>query len=87
MSGGRKPTLALNARDAMPGGGAITLSAVDIMIDEAAASEEDTHEGDYVVLCVAGEGSGMSEEAKNPCLFFFHQGRGQGQGLGPQHGL
>ena len=62
----------MNARDALLGGGDITLFAANFMIDEAAAaSEEDTREGDYAVLCVADEGSVMSEEARTHAFCFL----------------
>ncbi|MBT6909851.1 MAG: hybrid sensor histidine kinase/response regulator, partial [Rhodospirillaceae bacterium] len=55
--------LAINARDAMPGGGVITLSANNIRLDEQAAAHEEVLPRDYVVLNVADTGSGMTEEA------------------------
>ncbi len=77
--------LALNARDAMPSGGTITLSAANVRIDEAeAARHEEASPGDYVRLDVADSGCGMSEEdiahAFEP--FFTTKDVGEGTGLG-----
>ncbi|MBT7755430.1 MAG: PAS domain-containing protein, partial [Candidatus Magasanikbacteria bacterium] len=58
--------LALNARDAMPDGGVIKLSAENIQLTaEDAAAREDTTPGDYVMLAVTDNGSGMTAESMN----------------------
>ncbi|MFP6749705.1 MAG: ATP-binding protein, partial [Alphaproteobacteria bacterium] len=77
--------LALNARDAMPGGGVITLLADNIRLDgQAAASHEDVVPGDYVVLSVADTGGGMTEEVISHAFepFFTTKDIGEGTGLG-----
>ncbi|MET0535146.1 MAG: response regulator, partial [Steroidobacter sp.] len=71
--------LALNARDAMPSGGKLT-------IDARRASVVDHHlpRGDYVQLTVTDTGSGMSEEVRVRAIepFFTTKRVGQGTGLG-----
>lgn len=67
--------LALNARDAMPGGGVITLSAVNVRLTErAAAAHQEAAPGDYVVLSVTDNGSGMTEDDISHAFepFFYH---------------
>jgi PAS domain S-box-containing protein len=77
--------LAINARDAMPDGGRLTISTqnatVDAPIQEAGGA---LHTGDYMVLCVADTGTGMSAEliAKVFDPFFTTKPIGQGTGLG-----
>ncbi len=76
--------LALNARDAMPGG-VITLSAANVRIDEAqAATHEEATPGDYVVVSVADNGDGMTEQDIGHAFepFFTTKDVGEGTGLG-----
>ena len=74
--------LGVNARDAMPDGGTITLSARNETI--AAAAGEPLAPGDYVCLTVADTGVGMDQatltRATDP--FFTTKGVGKGTGLG-----
>jgi len=77
--------LAINARDAMPGGGylSITTSNVTIGADEA-ARRADFSAGEYVRIAVADTGTGMSPEviARAFDPFFTTKGVGKGTGLG-----
>ena len=53
--------LAVNARDAMPDGGALTIGTADVTIaSEDAAQHDGLGAGNYVVLAVSDSGSGMS---------------------------
>jgi signal transduction histidine kinase len=74
--------LALNARDAMPDGGTITLSARNETIEAAAG--EPLPPGDYVCLAIADTGVGMDQTvlARATDPFFTTKGIGKGTGLG-----
>jgi CheY-like chemotaxis protein len=77
--------LAINARDAMPGGGKLTIETSNSHLDDAnAAAEHDVDAGEYVVISVVDTGRGMSravlESAFDP--FFTTKEPGQGTGLG-----
>ncbi len=77
--------LCVNARDAMPGGGTITLSAQNIRLDETYAHlSHEAPPGHYVVLTVEDTGSGIPPEnqAKVFDAFFTTKETGKGTGLG-----
>ena len=76
--------LCLNARDAMPDGGSITIGTGNVTLDEAKAREHDVPAGDYVTLCVADTGSGMSTDVKARAFdpFYTTKPMGEGTGLG-----
>ena len=76
--------LAINARDAMPAGGQLTLSTFNTHISEAPRRPEDPDPGDYVVLSIRDTGCGMSEDvlAKVFEPFFTTKDIGKGSGLG-----
>jgi signal transduction histidine kinase len=76
--------LCINARDAMPDGGRITIETANKWLDERAAKERELPPGQYVSLCVTDTGTGMTPEviahAFDP--FFTTKPIGQGTGLG-----
>jgi PAS domain S-box-containing protein len=77
--------LALNARDAMPHGGVLTIETYNDTIGaEDAAGEPDTTLGDYVVLAVSDTGIGMPPHVRARAVepFFTTKGPGVGSGLG-----
>ena len=77
--------LAINARDAMPDGGVLTITVANAVLTSAdTAGQEGCPPGDYVQIAVADTGSGMTpdvlERAFEP--FFTTKPAGQGTGLG-----
>ncbi len=73
----------VNARDASPEGGSITVTTRDIHLNGDAAARQ-LSPGDYVLLCVSDEGAGMAPLVKARAVepFFTTKARGQGTGLG-----
>lgn len=80
----------LNARDAMPQGGTVTISTELWRLNGNAAAHH-LPEGDYVVLSVSDQGTGMSEEVRQRAIepFFTTKSgeRGTGLGLAMAHGF
>jgi len=76
--------LAINARDAMPKGGRLTIRTDWRALDEAAARLEGTPPGPYVALVVTDEGTGMTPEVLAQAFdpFFTTKPLGEGTGLG-----
>ena len=77
--------LAVNARDAMPSGGRLEITAANHDTDEAfVAAHPGAHAGQFVRLSVADSGMGMSDEVQRLAFepFFTTKPPGQGTGLG-----
>ena len=76
--------LCINARDAMSGGGKITIETSNRWLDRRMARERGIEPGQYISLCVADTGSGMPPEvvAKAFDPFFTTKPIGVGTGLG-----
>ena len=77
--------LALNARDAMPAGGRVVIGTdVIAVVDGAERPHADLHAGDYAVLWVADDGTGMTPSVRERAFepFFTTKPQGQGTGLG-----
>jgi PAS domain S-box-containing protein len=77
--------LAINARDAMPHGGSISIEAANLHVDtDMSADDGDMAPGDYVVLAVTDTGTGMAPELVKRAVepFFSTKGPEAGSGLG-----
>jgi CheY-like chemotaxis protein len=77
--------LAINARDAMPDGGKLTLEAANISADEDYCRlNPEVVPGQYVAICVSDTGSGMSPDVLSHAFepFFTTKDPGHGTGLG-----
>ena len=76
--------LCLNARDAMPDGGRLTIETANKRLDERAAAERDLAPGQYISVCVTDNGVGMAPDvvAKAFDPFFTTKPLGAGTGLG-----
>jgi PAS domain S-box-containing protein len=77
--------LAVNARDAMPGGGKLTLQTANVVRDEVdAPDDEGVKSGEFVMISVTDTGHGIPVDIRDRVFepFFTTKGIGRGTGLG-----
>jgi len=76
--------LAVNARDAMPGGGKLTIQTTSAQVGEPAAAQSGLHPGPYVMLKVSDTGCGIPRDVLDRVFepFFSTKPKGEGTGLG-----
>jgi PAS domain S-box-containing protein len=76
--------LCINARDAMPAGGRITIETANKWLDERGARERDLEPGQYLSICVSDTGTGIPQDVVERIFdpFFTTKPIGEGTGLG-----
>jgi two-component system, cell cycle sensor histidine kinase and response regulator CckA len=83
--------LVINARDAMPGGGTLTIETTDVLVESPAADRRFMAAGRYVLLVVRDTGHGMDDDTKahifEPFFTTKTSDRGTGLGLSTVYGI
>ncbi len=76
--------LVVNARDAMAGGGRITIETTEVLLEDSAFHQQSVVRGHYVMFAITDTGTGMSKETQQRLFepFFTTKENGKGTGLG-----